>query len=102
MKALLDRAIYAGKKNYGTQMGPAVLGCQRGATIATCGYPPERGADLWEEGVKRFCRYGSLEYLGILCRQDRGRGEPFMNEDRAQAARDFARAIWMTIRLEDT
>ena len=102
MKALLDRAIYAGTKNYGAAKGVRLLAGKRLAAIATCGYPPERGADLWEEGVKRFCRYGNLEYLGILCHQDRGRGEPFMNEDRAQAARDFARAIWMTIRLEDT
>ena len=101
MKALLDRAIYAGKKNYGKQKGPALLGCQRVALIATCGYPPEQGAGLWEEGVKRWCRHGRLEYLGILCRQDHGRGERFLTEEREQAARDFARALEMTVRLED-
>ena len=100
MKALLDRAIYAGKKNYGKQKGPALLGCQRAAAIVTCGYPPEEGAGLWEEGLKRFCRHGNMEYLGILCRQDRGT-VPFMNRDREQAARDFAQALHMTIRLED-
>ena len=100
MKALLDRAIYAGKKNYGTQKGPALLGCQRVATIATCGYPPERGADLWEEGVKRFCRHGGLEYMGIFCRRDWGSREPFMNEEREQAVRDFAQAIHLSIRGE--
>ena len=101
MKALMDRAIYAGKKNYGKQKGPALLGCQRVALIATCGYPPEQGASLWEEGVKRWCRHGRLEYLGILCRQDHGRGECFLTEEREQAARDFARALEMTVRLED-
>lgn len=100
MKTLLDRAIYAGKKNYGTQKGPALLGCQRVATIATCGYPPERGADLWEEGVKRFCRHGGLEYMGIFCRRDWGSREPFMNEEREQAVRDFAQAIHLSIRGE--
>lgn len=101
MKALMDRAIYAGVKNYGAVKGPKLLAGKRVAVIATCGYPPERGADLWEEGLKRFCRHGNMEYLGILCRRDWGRGQPFMNEEREQAARDFARALEMTIRLED-
>jgi len=101
MKALMDRAIYAGKKNYGREKGPALLAGRRAATIVTCGYPPERGTDLWEEGLKRWCRHGRLEYLGILCRQDRGGGEPFLTEDRAQAARDFAQALRMTLQLED-
>ena len=98
MKALLDRAIYAGKKNYGTQKGPALLGCQRVATIATCGYPPEEGAGLWEEGLKRFCRHGGLEYMGLFCRRDWGGREPFMNGERERAVRDFAQAIQLSIR----
>ncbi|MCI9157340.1 MAG: flavodoxin family protein [Lawsonibacter sp.] len=101
MKALMDRAVYAGKKNYGKEKGPALLGCQRVATIVTCGYPPEQGADLWEEGLKRWCRHGNMEYLGILCRRDWGGAEPFLNEEREQAARDFAQALHMTIRMED-
>ena len=98
MKALLDRAIYAGVKNYGREKGPKLLAGKGAAILSTCGYPPEKGAGLWEEGVKRWCRYGELEYLGILCRRDWGRGEPFLNEEREQAARDFARALWMTLR----
>ena len=101
MKALLDRAIYAGVKNYGREKGPKLLAGRRLASIVTCGYPPEKGAGLWEEGLKRFCRHGGLEYMGLLCRRDRGRGEPFMNEDRAQAARDFAQAIRIAIRAEE-
>lgn len=101
MKALLDRAVYAGTKNYGAAKGPRLLEGRRLAAIATCGYPPERGADLWEEGLKRFCRHGRLEYMGMLCRRDRGKREPFLNEDRAQAARDFAQAIRMSIRAEE-
>ena len=101
MKALLDRAIYAGVKNYGRERGPRLLAGKRLAAIATCGYPPEKGADLWEEGLKRWCRYGGVEYMGLFCRRDWGRGEPFMNEERAQAARDFARAIWMSICAEE-
>lgn len=98
MKALLDRAIYAGTKNYGREKGSKLLAGKRLTAIATCGYPPEKGADLWEEGLKRFCRHGGLEYMGIFCRRDRGRGEPFMNEEREQAVRDFAQAIRMSVR----
>ncbi len=100
MKALLDRMIYAGVKNYGREKGPKLLEGKRVVSIVTCGYPPERGADLWEEALKRFCRHGGLEYMGMLCRRDWGRGEPFMNEEREQAARDFVQAIRMSIRAE--
>lgn len=98
MKALLDRAIYAGTKNYGAAKGVKLLEGKRLAAIATCGYPPEKGADLWEEGLRRFCRHGGLEYMGIFCRRDRGGAEPFLNEEREQAVRDFAQAIRMAVR----
>ena len=101
MKALMDRAVYAGVKNYGRERGPKLLEGRRAAALTTCGYPPERGADLWEEGVRRWCRHGNVEYLGILCRRDWGGTEPFLNEDREQAARDFAQAIRMAIRAEE-
>lgn len=98
MKALLDRAIYAGVKNYGRKKGNSLLKGRRVVSIATCGYPPEKGADLWEEGVKRWCRHGGLKYMGMFCRRDWGKREPFMNEEREQAVRDFAQAIWISVR----
>ena len=98
MKALLDRAIYAGVKNYGREKGPGLLSGRRLAAITTCGYPPEKGAGLWEEGLKRFCRHGGLEYMGMFCRRDLGRSEPFMNMERERDVRDFAQAIRMSIR----
>lgn len=98
MKAVLDRAIYAGTKNYGAAKGVKLLEGKRLAAIAICGYPPEKGADLWEEGLKRFCRHGGLEYMGIFCRRDRGGAEPFLNAEREQAVRDFAQAIRMSVR----
>lgn len=101
MKALLDRTIYAGVKNYGREKGPKLLAGKRLAAIATCGYPPEKGADLWEEGLKRFCRHGGLEYMGMFCRRDRGGTEPFLNEERERAVRDFAQAVRMAIRAEE-
>lgn len=100
MKALMDRAIYAGVKNYGREKGPKLLAGKRAAVIATCGYPPEQGAGLWEEGVKRWCRHGRLEYMGMFCRRDWGKREPFMNEEREQGVRDFAQALILAVRAD--
>ena len=100
MKALMDRAIYAGVKNYGAVKGPKLLAGKRVAVISTCGYPLEKGADLWEEGVKRWCRHGGLEYMGMFGRRDWGRGEPFLNEEREQAVRDFAQALTLAVRAD--
>ena len=74
MKALLDRAIYAGTKNYGRVKGPRLLEGKRLASIVTCGYPPERGAGLWEEGLKRFCRHGGAGVYGHPLPSGPGRG----------------------------
>ena len=96
MKALLDRVVYAGNKNYGTKRGPALLEGKYAATIATCGYPPEKGADLWEEGLKRACRHSRMSYLGMFCRRDLGRGVPFLDEEKVRGARAFARFLLET------
>ena len=101
MKNLMDRAIYAGNKNYGRVKGPALLAGKGVASIATCGYPPEKGADLWEEGLRRWCRHGKMNYLGMLCRRDLGRGVSFPDEEKAQSARDFARAIYLSVTTEE-
>ena len=69
------------------------------SAIASCGYHPDRGADLWDEGLKRWCKHGEMDYLGMLCRRDFGPQEPFMNEERDEAARDFAHALYLTVSL---
>lgn len=101
MKVFLDRAIYAGKKNYGGLGGQALLKGKRLAALTTCGYPAEKGADLWEEGLKRFCRHGELEYMGMFCCRDRGAHIPFMDQARAQGVRDFAQAIRLAVKMEE-
>ncbi len=98
MKALLDRAVYAGTKNYGGAQGIKLLEGRNVVTLCTCGYPPHRGADLWEEGLKRWCRHGGLNYLGCLCRRDMGRGVPFLDGEKEEAARDFAQALRLALR----
>ena len=93
MKALLDRTVYAGNKNYGSQKGPALLAGRYAASLTTCGYPPEKGADLWEEGLKRMCRHSKMNYLGMFCCRDLGRNVPFMDEEKRQGVRAFARTL---------
>lgn len=97
MKALLDRTIYAGNKNYGRVKGPALLAGKYVASIATCGYRPERGADLWEAGLKRCCKHGGMRYIGMLCGRDLGRKVPFLDAEKVQSARDFARTIYCSV-----
>lgn len=100
MKALLDRTIYAGMKRYGRERGPALLAGRRVASLVTCGYPAEKGADLWEEGLKRMCRHCGMEYMGMFCRRDRGGDEPFWDEEKARAVRDFAQALRLAIQVD--
>lgn len=101
MKALMDRAIYAGNKKYGKQPGPAMLAETKVVSIATCGYPVDKGTDLWEAGVKRWCRHGKMKYLGQLCQRDLGSSVSFADPEKEESARLFARRIYHTIITED-
>lgn len=57
LKAALDRMVYAMNKYYGDQgRGPSLWRGRAVAAVTTCGYRPERGADLWEEGLRRYCK----------------------------------------------
>lgn len=100
MKALADRAIYAGNKYYGRERGRSLLDGKGVATVATCGYRPEKGADLWIEGLKRWCNHGKMRYLGALCRRDCGPKVPFMTEEADREARAFARQLCACIQEE--
>lgn len=66
MKAMLDRLVYAMNMYYGEQRGPSLWAGKSLALITTCGYPPEKGADLLEEGVRRYCKHSQLKYEGML------------------------------------
>lgn len=93
MKALLDRLVYGMNKYYGTEKGPALWQGKPVALVTTCGYPPEKGADLWETGMRRYCKHSRLRYLGQLCAHDPGYGTVFMDEEKAVRARAFARTL---------
>ena len=108
MKALLDRCVYALNKFYGTpavgtpesskpaaagktkkSRGPSLWRGKQLALITTCGYEPEKGADLLEEGIRRYCRHSGLEYRGMLVERHLGYDTEFMDDDKAMRAQEF-------------
>lgn len=90
MKCALDRLVYGMNKFYGAARGPALWAGKRLALVTTCGYPPEKGADLWEAGMQRYCRHSGLQYAGMLAERHRSHQESFMDADKAARARAFA------------
>ena len=97
MKAVMDRLIYAGCKYYGEEKQPSAYWMKQVATLTTCGYKPSHGADLWEEALKRWCKHGEMDYLGMYCRRDTGKKEEFMDEKTEFDVRDFAHALYITV-----
>ncbi len=100
MKALLDRCVYALNKYYddaaGTHQGmrgPSLWAGKKVALITTCGYPPEKGADLLEEGLQRYCKHSQLEYMGSLVERHMGYRTAFMDEDKENHAKAFAQNL---------
>ncbi|MDR2737081.1 MAG: flavodoxin family protein [Gracilibacteraceae bacterium] len=93
LKALLDRLVYGMNKYYGAEKGPSLWAGKSLALITTCGYPPEKGADLWESGIKRYCKHSELLYKGMLVERHRGYTVDFMNQEKEQRARAFAREL---------
>ena len=63
------------------------------AMITTCGYQPEKGADLFEESVKRYCKHSQLVYEGMLSERDLGYRSIFIDNDKKERARAFARSL---------
>ena len=101
MKAAMDRLIYAGNKNYGREKGPALLAGKKVACISTCGYPVEKGVDLWEQGVKRWCRHGKIKYIDSLTVRDMGKEIPFMDIKKENEVKTFARAVLQAAEREE-
>ena len=95
MKAALDRMVYAMNMYYGESRGPSLWEGKSLALITTCGYPPEKGADLFEEGMKRYCRHSKLLYRGMLCGHHLGYGTQFMDDEKERRARAFAARLLM-------
>ena len=93
MKALMDRLVYGMNKYYGDEKGPALWAGKAVASITTCGYRPEKGADLWEEGLKRYCKHSGLTYLGQLVERHLGYKTEFRDCEKEARARGFAKVM---------
>jgi len=93
MKMVLDRMVYGMNKYYGERKGPALWAGKSVAIITTCGYPVEKGADLFEEGIRRYCKHSQLVYCGMLAERHMGYGTVFMNAEKEGRARAFARKL---------
>lgn len=93
MKALLDRCVYGFNKYYGAEMGPSLWAGKKVAVFTTCGYKPEHGADIFAEGVRRYCKHSKLQYAGLFAERHLGYKTVFMDEGKAERARAFARQL---------
>jgi multimeric flavodoxin WrbA len=95
MKSLLDRLVYGMNKYYGDgdEKGPALWAGKRMALLLTCGYRPDKGADLFEEGMKRYCKHSQLEYAGTLAERDLGYRSVFMDSEKERHSREFAQTL---------
>lgn len=91
--AELDRLVYGMNKYYGREKGPSLWEGKPVALIATCGYPVEKGADLWEAGMQRYCEHSRLRPLGMLAQRHRGYDTVFMDPEKARLAAEFARKV---------
>ena len=90
MKAALDRLMYGMNKYYGEEKGPSIWNGKKCAILVTCGYKPENGADLFEEGIKRYCKHSQLQYIGMCAARDLGYKTVFISDDKIEAAKAFA------------
>ena len=101
MKALLDRMVYAFNMYYGEKRGPSLWEGKAVSLITTCGYPPEKGADLLEEGIRRYCRHSRLRYLGMLCERHMGYRTEFMDDEKRARAVAYAEHLLEMTGLKD-
>lgn len=93
MKAVLDRMVYGMNKFYGEVYGPSLWKGKSAALITTCGYPIEKGADLLNEGLRRYCKHSKLNYLGMLAERHLGYNTVFMDDEKAARAQKFADSL---------
>jgi putative NADPH-quinone reductase len=93
MKAVMDRLMYGMNKYYGEEKGPSIWAGKHAALFVTCGYPPEKGAHLFEEGMIFYCKHSKLIYDGMFVQRDLGYRTPFLDDEKISAARLFARTL---------
>ena len=94
LKAVMDRLVYGMNKYYGKTKGPSIWAGKILAAVTTCGYPPEKGSDIFEEGLKRYCRHSGLEFAGMLTEHHEGYGTVFMDSQKAEHMKEFVRVLY--------
>ena len=93
MKAVLDRLVYGMNKYYGETRGPALWKGKHVSILTTCGYPPEKGADLFAEGIRRYCKHSQLKYDGMYAEHDYGYKSVFIDKEKTERARAWAHTV---------
>ena len=96
VKAVLDRLVYGMNKFYGAKKGPSLWQGKAMALLMTCGYRPEKGCDLFEEGMRRYCKHAGLRYLGSHAERHLGYDTVFMDPEKEARTRAFARQLLQT------
>lgn len=98
MKALMDRMVYGLNKYYGAEKGPSLWAGKAVALLTTCGYPLEQGADLFEEGLRRYCKHSALRYLGSHAERHLGYDNVFMDAEKEARTRKFAKNLMESVK----
>jgi len=80
-------------KFYGDEKGPSLWAGRKLALVTSCGYRPEKGSDLFEAGMERYCKHSQLIYAGMLAERDQGYRHSFMNKEKEKRARQFVRKL---------
>lgn len=93
LKAAMDRMVYALCKFYGEKKGPSLMAGKAVCAITTCGYRPEQGADLFDEGLRRWCKHTKTRYLGLHAARHPGYDTQFMTPETEENAVKFAKNI---------
>ena len=78
-------------KYYGKDRGPALWAGKSPALLMTCGYRTKQGCDLFEAGMRRYCKHSRLCCLGSHTARHLGYHTVFM--DQGKKTRAFARSL---------
>ena len=93
MKAVMDRLVFGMNKYYTDGPKNALWSGKKVVLITACGYRPEQGADLWEEGIRRYCKHSQMEYCGMLAQRFLGFETENLDKDKEKLTGAFTEGI---------
>jgi len=94
MKLVLDRLFCLNKYYGNTERNNSLLDGKKIAIASTCGYEVEKGADLFEEAVKRFAEHARVDYIGMLAVRDVNGISDFETSEVMNLSKEFAKKIY--------